>query len=95
MAETPANRELTVKTLGIAYPLKRFFSLSEAAVYTAMSEVSIKQAYYQGLLPAIQRGSRSKLILDITDLDTRMLQDKKQHEAVDTRMRARNGRFIK
>jgi len=75
--------------------MKRFFTLPEASIYTAMGEVSIKQAYYNGLLPAIQRGKRSKLIFDVQDLDAWMLQDKKNHSAVDTRPRARNGRFIK
>ena len=95
MAETPTNRRLTEKTHGIAYPMTRFFTLSEAAIYCAMAEVSIKQAYYQGHLQAIQRGARSKLVFDIKDLNTWMLKDKKQYEAVDTKPRAKNGRFIK
>ena len=96
MTETLKNREIAEKTHGIAYPMKRFFSLSEASIYTAMGEVSIKQAYYQGQLPAIQRGTRSKLIFDIKDLNKWMLADKKlREEAVDTKPRAQNGRFIK
>ena len=95
MPETPANRGFEEKTQGIAYPVKRFFDLKEASVYCAMGEVSIRQAHYNGLLPAIQRGAKSKLIFDRLDLDAWMLADKKQHEAVDTKPRAKNGRFIK
>ena len=95
MAEHPENKAVEEKKHWIPYPMKRFFSLQEASIYTAMGEVSIKQAYYDGLLPAIQRGPRSKLIFDVKDLDSWMLAGKKQHEAVSTRMRARNGRFIK
>ena len=95
MPESLENREIVEKTHWISYPMKRFFSLQEASIYTAMGEVSIKQAYYNGLLPAIQRGPRSKLIFDVKDLDSWMLAGKKQHEAVSSKMRARNGRFIK
>jgi hypothetical protein len=95
MPETPTNREIEEKAHWIPYPMKRFFSLQEASIYTAMGELSIKQAYYKGLLPAIQRGARSKLIFDVKDLDSWMLAGKKQHEAVSSKMRARNGRFIK
>ena len=56
--------------------------------------MTIKQAVYRKELPVIQRGKRSKLIFDREDLDTYMLQDKKtRDEAVDTKMRAKNGRF--
>ena len=95
MAEHPENKAFEEENHWIPYPMKRFFDLKEASIYTSMGEVSIRQAYYDGLLPAIQRGPRSKLIFDVKDLDSWMLAGKKQHEAVSTRMRARNGRFIK
>lgn len=80
--------------LGYLVP-KRFFTLQEAAHYCALAEISIKQAVYKKELPVIQRGPKSKLIFDVQDLDSWMLTDKKNHSAVDTRMRARNGRFLK
>ena len=94
MPEPPGNREFQGKEHWIPYPMKRFFSLKEASIYTAMSEVSIKQAYYQGQIPAIQRGKRSKLVFDVEDLNAYMLQDKKRHSAVDTKIRGKDGRFL-
>ena len=93
--KTPENSELMEDTHWTIYPIKRFYSLAEAAVYCALSEISLKQAYYRGELPCIRRGVKSKLIFDVQDLDSFMLKDKQQHKAVDTRMRARNGRFKK
>lgn len=76
------------------YPFfKRFMALPQAAYYTGQAESSIKRAVYDGELPVIQRGERSKWILDAYDLDAWMLTAKRYHKPVDERMRDRGGRF--
>jgi len=73
---------------------KRWLTLPEGAHYTAQAESTLKKAIYRGDLPIVQRGVRSKIILDAVDLDEWMLADKGPHKGpVDERPRAKNGRF--
>ncbi len=68
--------------------------MPEAEFYTSQGETAIKKAIYRGDLEIIQRGARSKIILDVTDLDAWMSADKGVHKGpVDERQRAKNGRF--
>ncbi len=86
---------------GIIYPkgfkpypfFKRFLTLTEADFYSAQAESTIKRAVYDGDLEVIQRGERSKWILDTFDLDTWMLTAKRLHKPVDERIRDKEGRF--
>jgi hypothetical protein len=76
------------------YPFfKRFVTLPEASFYCGQAESSIKTAVYAGDLPVIQRGERSKWILDVYDLDKWMLAWKRFHKPVDERIRDKQGRF--
>lgn len=99
MAKDKKNKAVIDPPQGILNPpgysfFKRWMSLPEAAFYTSQGEATIKKAIYRGELPVIQRGPRSKIILDVTDLDTWMSADKGVHKGpVDERQRAKNGRF--
>ena len=68
--------------------------MPEASWYSSQSEATLKKAVYRGELPVIQRGARSKIIVDIVDIDKWLLADKGVHKGpVDERQRAKNGRF--
>jgi hypothetical protein len=101
MAKDKQNKGVSEKSQSILHPMglkpypffKRFMTLPEAAFYTGQAESSIKRAVYDGELAVIQRGERSKWVLDVLDLDLWMLQHKKRHRPVDTRMRTKDGKF--
>jgi hypothetical protein len=100
MKKSEQNKEVRDLTQGMLNPIersypffKRFMSLPESAFYTGQAESSIKRAVYDGQLPVIQKGERSKWILDVLDLDVWMLQHKRRHRPVDTRMRNKDGKF--
>lgn len=76
--------------------LKRWFSLSEAAIYTGFKGITLRQAVYTGELNVGQRGERGKWYLDINELDSFMLANFGQYQGpVDERMRDKSGRFMK
>jgi hypothetical protein len=78
----------------VSYPFfKRFLTLPEAAFYTGQAESTVKRAVYDGHLPVIQRGERSKWILDALDLDSWLLKFKSYHRPIDQRQRTKDGRF--
>jgi hypothetical protein len=95
------NKGVGEKTQSILHPkglapypfFKRFMTLPEGAFYTGQAESTIKRAVYDGHLPVIQRGERSKWILDVQDLDRWMLAWKRIHRPVDQRQRTRDGKF--
>ena len=86
------------KAQGIINPkiflLKRWFSLSEAAIYTGFKEISLRQAVYSGELDIGQRGDRGKWYFDVLQLDNWMLANFGPYKGpVDERMRDKKGRF--
>jgi hypothetical protein len=100
MKESKQNKVVSDLPQGIKNPLechfpffKRFMTLPEAGFYTGQAESTIKRAVYDGLIPVIQRGDRSKWILDVLDLDSWLLKFKKFHNPVDQRIRTRDGKF--
>lgn len=50
-------------------PEKRLYSIKEAALYLGRGIDSLRELIYEGELPAVQRGSRGKVWLDVYDLD--------------------------
>jgi hypothetical protein len=97
MNKSEQNKGVINQTQGNQHPqgpfFKRFMTLPEGSFYTAQAESTIKRAVYDGQLPVIQRGERSKWILDVYDLDVWMLAHKRRHRPVDTRMRSKDGKF--
>ena len=78
------------------YLLKRWFSLSEAAIYTGYKEITLRQAVYKGELCIGQNGPRGKWYFDIFQLDDWMLKSFGPYSGpVDEKPRGKNGRFIK
>ena len=53
----------------IQNPEPRLFTLRESARYLGRSEVSMRTLVYKGVFPVIQEGERSKIWLDVNDLD--------------------------
>jgi predicted DNA-binding transcriptional regulator AlpA len=53
---------------GIVYP-QRLLSLRKAAAYLDRSQDSLRDLIYKGTFPVVQLGERSKMWLDINDLD--------------------------
>lgn len=71
------------KTLNIKKPQElnfperqRLLSLKKAAFYLDRGEDSLREMIYSGVFPVIQLGSRSKMWLDINDLDQWILDNK-------------------
>jgi hypothetical protein len=76
--------------------LKRWFSLSDAAIYTGFSEVKLRKATYSGELQIGQKGTRGKIYFDVMELDSWMLKDFGEYSGpVDTRKRDKGGKFVK
>ena len=76
--------------------LKRWFSLSEAAIYTGFSEVKLRKAVYCGELDIGQKGDRGKWYFDVCQLDSWMAKHFGPYKGpVDERMRGKNGQFVK
>jgi predicted DNA-binding transcriptional regulator AlpA len=60
------------------YPVKqRLLSLKNAAIYLDRSEDSLRELIYSGAFPIIQLGERSKMWVDVGDLD-RWIDSQKQ-----------------
>jgi hypothetical protein len=57
---------------------QRLVPLKQAAVYLGRGEDSLRELIYAGAFPVIQEGERSKMWLDIEDLD-RWIEAKKQY----------------
>ena len=56
--------------LGIKNPVgKRLFTLKEASLYLGRGVDSLREMIYSGVFPIIQEGNRSKIWLDVKDLD--------------------------
>jgi hypothetical protein len=47
----------------------RLLTIKESARYLGRSEVSMRTLVYKGVFPVIQEGERSKIWLDVNDLD--------------------------
>jgi hypothetical protein len=47
----------------------RLLTIRESARYLGRSEVSMRALVYKGVFPVIQEGERSKIWLDVNDLD--------------------------
>ncbi len=47
----------------------RLLTIRESARYLGRSEVSMRTLVYKGVFPVIQEGERSKIWLDVNDLD--------------------------
>ena len=47
----------------------RLLTIRESARYLGRSEVSMRTLVYKGVFPVIQEGKRSKIWLDVNDLD--------------------------
>lgn len=97
--ETTENKGFT-EVQGIINPpsclLKRWFSLSEAAIYTGFKPLTLRQAVYKGELHIGQRSDRGKWYFDVHQLDNWMLAHFGPYRGpVDERMRDKKGRFIK
>ena len=78
------------------YLLKRWFSLSEAAIYTRYKEITLRQAVYNGELCIGQNRARGKWYFDIFQLDEWMLKNfGPYYGPIDEKPRGKDGRFIK
>ena len=62
---------------GICSPVRpRLLSLKQAAFYLGRGEDSLRELIYFGVFPVIQLGSRSKMWLDMNDLDEWIMKNK-------------------
>jgi len=60
-----------IEAQGITKPARqRLLTLKQAATYLGRGEDSLREMIYSGVFPVVQLGSRSKMWLDIGDLDT-------------------------
>jgi hypothetical protein len=76
--------------------LKRWFSLSEAAIYTGYKEITLRKAVYAGELDIGQSGPRGKWYFDVHQLDDWMLKNFGPYSGpVDEKPRGKDGRFLK
>jgi hypothetical protein len=76
--------------------LKRWFSLSEAAIYTGFKEITLRKAVYARELDVGQSGPRGKWYFDVHQLDIWMLRNFGPYQGpCDEKPRAKNGRFLK
>jgi len=58
------------KAQGIYNPVyPRLLTLKEGAAYLGRSEYTMREMIYKRIFPVIQEGERSKLWLDVKDLD--------------------------
>ena len=59
-----------INTQGINNPVRqRLLSLKQAAYYLGRGEDSVRELVYSRAFPVVQLGKKSKLWLDIKDLD--------------------------
>jgi len=56
-----------MSTLKIERPVKRLYSIKEAALYLGRSEYAVREMIWAGKLPYIKDGKR--ILLDIYDMD--------------------------
>ena len=56
----------------------RLLTIRESARYLGRSEVSMRTLVYKGVFPVIQEGERSKIWLDVNDLDE-WIENKKRY----------------
>ena len=56
-----------MKTFNLASPMKRLYSLKEAAIYLGRSDWSIRRLIWNGLLPQVRADRR--VHVDVRDLD--------------------------
>lgn len=70
MAEKVTKTKAKKATHCMLYPVKqRLLSLKNAAMYLDRSEDSLRELIYGGAFPVIQLGERSKMWVDLQDLD--------------------------
>ena len=64
---------------GITNPMRqRLLSLKQASKYLGRGEDSMRELIYARVFPVIQEGERSKMWLDISDLDS-WIEDRKHY----------------
>lgn len=98
MSKSTKNKPLGPNLQGIKDPkgflLKRWFTLSEAAIYTGYDKATLRQAVYDGQFGYSQKGPRGKWILDVYELDKFILSNFRMHDGPATEQaRDSKGRF--
>ena len=74
-----ANNTIHNKTQGITNPVcPRLLSLKQAAKYLGRGEDSMRELIYARTFRVIQEGERSKMWLDVKDLDS-WIEDRKHY----------------
>ena len=74
-----ADNTINNKTQGITNPVcQRLLSLRQAAKYLGRGEDSMRELIYARVFPVIQQGERSKMWLDVKDLDS-WIEDRKHY----------------
>ena len=64
---------------GIANPMRpRLLSLKQASKYLGRGEDSMRELIYARVFPVVQEGERSKMWLDVKDLDS-WIEDRKHY----------------
>ena len=58
---------LNMKTSKVPNPMKRLYTLKEAAIYLGRSDWSIRHLIWKGLLPQVRAGGR--VHVDVKDMD--------------------------
>ena len=72
------NEKEQKKAQGTTNPVRqRLLSLKQASKYLGRGEDSMRELIYARVFPVIQEGERSKIWLDISDLDSWV--EKKKH----------------
>ena len=70
MAKKDTENIEEIEAQGIGSPVRpRLLSLKKAALYLGRGEDSLREMIYSGVFPVVQLGVRSKMWLDINDLD--------------------------
>ena len=74
-----ANNTIHNKTQGITNPVRqRLLSLKQAAQYLGRGEDSMRELVYSRAFQVVQMGERSKMWLDVKDLDS-WIEDRKHY----------------
>ena len=74
-----ADNTVYNKTQGITNPVsQRLLSLKQASKYLGRGEDSMRELIYARVFPVVQEGERSKMWLDVRDLDS-WIEDRKHY----------------
>lgn len=74
-----ADNTIHNKTQGITNPVsQRLLSLKQASKYLGRGEDSMRELIYARVFPVVQMGKKSKMWLDINDLD-QWVEDNKRY----------------